>query len=299
MVDRGDFATLLRARRDRLHPAAVGLPAGPGRRASGIRREELAMLAGISVDYVVRLEQGRADRPSDQVVSALARALQLTESDREQLFVAAGLAPPLPSVVPTFVPPSIQRLIGRLPDVAVAVYAADWTVLSTNASWDSVHGSVSAPGLERNLLYRHFSGMSDRLVRQPGETDRFERAIVSDLRVTTIRYPDDPALRDLVARLGRLSARFSELWAAAEVAHHQTEHKTIDHPAVGPITLDCDVLSVPGADLHVVTFTAEPGSEDASRLDLARTLGAASATPSGASVGAAAPGGPTDRTDAR
>lgn len=232
------------------------------------------MLAGISVDYVVRLEQGRADSPSDQVVSSLARALQLSASDREQLFVAAGLAPPMPSTVPTFVPPSIQRLIGRLPDVAVAVYAADWTVLMTNAAWDSVHGRMPTAGLERNLLFRHFSGMSDRLVRQAGEADRFERAIVSDLRITTIRYPEDRALRELVARLQRLSERFRALWADVQVAHHQTEHKTVDHPVVGPITLDCDVLAVPGADLHVVTFTAEPGSEDASRLDLARTLGA-------------------------
>lgn len=264
---------LLRAWRDRLHPAAVGLPAGPGRRATGIRREELAALAGISVDYVIRLEQGRADSPSGQVVAAIARSLQLSEAEREQLHVAAGLAPPLPTDVPTFVPPSVQRLITRLGGVGVAVYAADWTQLSTNDAWDAIHGVLPATGRSRNLLWRHFTAMPDRLLRQQGETERFEAAMVSDLRIATIRHPDDRGLRRLVDDLAAASPRFASLWADVRVAHHQTEHKTILHPEVGPIELDCDVLTVPGADLRIVTFTAEPGSEDASRLDLARTLG--------------------------
>ncbi|MFZ7086716.1 helix-turn-helix transcriptional regulator [Curtobacterium sp. RRHDQ10] len=278
MATRGEFAVLLRAWRDRLHPTAVGLPAGPGRRASGIRREELAALAGISVDYVIRLEQGRADTPSGQVVAALARSLQLDEAEREQLFVAAGLAAPLPTSVPTLVPPSIQRLITRLGEVGVAVYAADWTLLSTNAAWDAIHGVLTGAGRERNLLWRHFSGAPERLVRVEAETARFERAIVSDLRIATIRYPRDPSLRRLVGDLVRISPRFAELWADVRVAHHQTEHKTILHPDVGPIALDCDVLSASGTDLRIVTFTAEVGSEDAVKLDLARTLGSSVVT---------------------
>lgn len=273
MTERGDFATLLRAWRDRLHPAAAGLPAGAGRRATGLRREELAALAGISVDYVVRLEQGRADRPSAQVVAAVARALQLSEGERDQLYVAAGLAAPLPTEVPAFVPPSVQRLVARMSDVAVAVCSADWTILTTNAAWDALHGAPPASGPDRNVVWRHFLGAPTRLREEPGETERFERAITADLRTTTVRYPHDRRLQGFIDELVARSPRFAGLWAEVGAAHHRTERKTIEHPAVGPVTLDCDVLGVAGDDLHIVTNTAEPGTEDASRFDLVRALG--------------------------
>ncbi|PZE78352.1 MULTISPECIES: helix-turn-helix transcriptional regulator [unclassified Curtobacterium] len=279
MTERGDFATLLRAWRDRLHPAAAGLPAGAGRRAAGLRREELAALAGVSVDYVVRLEQGRADRPSAQVVAAIARALQVSEGERDQLYVAAGLAAPLPTVVPTFVPPSVQRLITRMPDAAIAVCSADWTILTTNAAWDALHGAPPASGPERNVVRRHFLGSPTRLLREEGETERFEQAITSDLRTTTVRYPQDRQLQALIDELVAGSPRFAELWAQVGAARHRTERKTILHPTVGPVLLDCDVLSVSGEDLHIVTNTAEPGTEDASRFDLIRALGATGAAP--------------------
>ena len=163
MADRGDFAALLRAWRDRLQPAAVGFPSGR-RRTRGLRREEVAILAGLSVDYLVRLEQGRADRPSAQVVAALARVLQLSDLERDQLYIAAGLPAPLPSTVPTHIPGSVQRLLARLPDVAIGVYTTHWTLLTANAAWEALLGPVDR---ERNLILQQFTGTAVSVVGTP------------------------------------------------------------------------------------------------------------------------------------
>ncbi len=270
MTDRGDLAGLLRAWRDRLQPAAVGFPQGQ-RRTRGLRREEVALLAGLSVDYLVRLEQGRADRPSAQVVSALARVLQLSDLERDQLYAAAGLAAPASTLVPTLIPGSVQRLLARLPDVAIGVYDACWTLLTANDAWSVLLGPVD-PG--RNLVVQQFTRTGVTVVRGAEDEMRFQRALVSDLRRASIRYPADPAVTELVDHLRRVSPPFAALWAEATFVEHRSEAKTFVHPLVGPITLDCDVFSVVGTDLRIVTYTAVPGSEDASRFDLLRTVGA-------------------------
>ena len=274
MTERGELATLLRAWRERLQPAAVGYPAGQ-RRTAGLRREEVALLAGLSVDYLVRLEQGRADRPSAQVVASLARALQVTDAERDQLHLAAGLPAPAPSAVPTLIPASVQRLIARLPDVAVGVWTAHWTLLAANAAWRSLLGDV-APGV--NLIAAQFADRAPAVQWTPAEQEHHERALVSDLRAAVIRYPDDGSVRALLAEL-QGNARFAQMWAEGTVVEHRSQRKTFVHPLVGPVTLDCDVLTAHGTDLRLVTYTAEPGSEDASRFDLLRTLGTAAVTP--------------------
>ncbi len=230
------------------------------------------MLAGISVDYLVRLEQGRAERPSQQVVTALARTLQLSDDERDQLHIAAGVPVPSPTQVPTQVPASVQRLIARLPDVAIGVFAADWSMLSANDAFVSLHDAFP-PGRDGNLLWRHFVLGISRLVPDAAETERFERAIVSDVRTATIQYPKDEQLAALVHDLTKRSPAFAKRWSAVEAAHHRTERKIIDHPVVGLITVDCDVLTVEGSGVHIVTQTAEPGTEDASKMDLLRTVG--------------------------
>ncbi|MCZ2815210.1 helix-turn-helix transcriptional regulator [Modestobacter sp. VKM Ac-2984] len=274
MTDRGDVAVLLRAWRERLQPAAVGFPTGQ-RRTKGLRREEVALLAGVSVDYLVRLEQGRAERPSAQVVASLARVLQLSNPERDQLHLAAGLPAPLPSAVPTHIPASVQRLLARLPDVAIGVWTAHWTLLTANAAWRSLLGDMD-PGL--NLLVAEFTGTAPQVVWSEGDHERHERALVSDLRSALIRYPDDPSARAVLAEL-RANERFARLWAEGTIAEHRFQSKTFLHPLVGEVTLDCDVLTVIGTDLRIVTYTAEPGTEDASRFDLARTLGVAEVSP--------------------
>ena len=273
MADRGELATLLRAWRERLQPAAVGFPTGQ-RRTAGLRREEVALLAGVSVDYLVRLEQGRAERPSAQVVASLARVLQLSDLERDQLHLAAGLPAPLPSAVPTHIPASVQRLLARLPDVAVGVWTAHWTLLTANAAWVALLGPMR-PGL--NLVRAQFAGTAPQVVWEADEHERHERALVSDLRTALIRYPDDPSLRSLLGEL-QSSDRFAQLWAEGTVVEHRFQSKTFVHPLVGEVTLDCDVLTAIGTDLRIVAYTAEPGTEDASRFDLIRTVGLAEVT---------------------
>jgi transcriptional regulator with XRE-family HTH domain len=269
-----EFGQAVRRWRDRVSPDAAGLPAGGHRRAAGLRREELALLAGISVDYITRLEQGRASNPSGQVVEALARALRLSSTERAHLFRLAGLAPPGPEEVPTYITPSIQRLLDRLVGTPVAVYDVAWTLLVANPPWAALMGDPSGwRGNERNGVWRNFLGERSR-VRQTAEARRtLEESQVADLRTAAARYPTDQRLARLIAELRAQSPRFAQLWESGGVGRHEASRKTVDHPAVGAVTLDCDVLTVKGGDQRIMIYTAEPGTEDAERLALLIVLG--------------------------
>ncbi|TQS19034.1 helix-turn-helix transcriptional regulator [Microbispora hainanensis] len=257
----------LRRWRDRVAPENAGLPASGQRRTAGLRREELALLAGISVDYVTRLEQGRASHPSAQIVEALARALRLTDTERAHLFRLAGLAPPSPKTVPAHITPSVRRLLDRLDGTPVAVFDACWTLLLANPPYAALMGDPSEwRGDQRNAVWRHFLGPGGRTRHTPESLRAFEAALVADLRATADRYPADQRLRRLVADLRANSGRFAELWDSGAVSRHEAGHKIIDHPEAGPLTLDCDVLTVTGSDLRIMVYTAEPGTEDAERL---------------------------------
>jgi transcriptional regulator with XRE-family HTH domain len=274
-VQAGDgIGSYIQAWRHRLQPVDAGLPAGLSRRTRGLRREELASLAGISVDYLVRLEQGRATSPSTQVLAALSRALRLTIEERDHLYTVAGQAPPRRSAMIIHVPPSVQRLVDRLADLPVAVYDPAWTIITWNAAWAGLMGDPSAvSGRDRNLIWRAFTGKPTRVRKSDAEVGEFETNAVADLRRAAGTYPDDAGLRQLVGELRQASPRFAELWAERVVSTTRSNSKTIVHPEVGPITLDCDVLTVAGSDLRLVVYTAEPSSPDAERLRLARVIG--------------------------
>ena len=255
--------------RHRLQPGEAGLPVGASRRTRGLRREELASLAGISVDYLVRLEQGRATNPSPQVLAALSRALRLTVEERDHLYTVAGQAPPRRSAMASEVPPSVRRLVDRMADLPVAVYDPAWTLITWNAAWAGLMGDPPASGLDRNLIWRTFTTRTTRVRKTSGEADSFEINAVADLRRALGAYPDDPRLLRLVDELRQASPRFVKLWADRVVNTVGSNSKTIDHPGLGPITLDCDVLTVAHSDLRLVVYTAEPSSPDAERLRLA------------------------------
>lgn len=268
------IGSYIQAWRHRLQPADVGMPAGLSRRTRGLRREELALLAGISVDYLVRLEQGRATNPSTQVLAALSRALRLTIEERDHLYTVAGQAPPRRSAMTAHVPPSVQRLVDRLADLPVAVYDPAWTIIAWNAAWAGLMGDPSAvTGRDRNLIWRTFTGTSTRVRKNDAEADEFETSAVADLRRAVGAYPDDAGLRQLVDELRQASSRFAGLWAERVISTTSSNSKTIVHPDVGPITLDCDVLTVAGSDLRLVVYTAEPSSPDADRLRLVQVIG--------------------------
>ena len=271
-----EFGQAIRRWRDRLAPETVGVRVGDRRRAAGLRREELAGLASISVDYLTRLEQGRATSPSSQVVEALARSLRLSDAERELLFRLAGLAAPGRDLVATRITPSVQRLLDRLAHTPVAVYDAAWNLIVANQPYDALMGETTSwRGIERNAVWRHLIGPGNRTVHTPEELAHFQSLLVADLRMTAARYPADHELKRLVAELASQSSRFANLWESGEVGspQDQSRHKIIGHPDVGLIALDCDTLIVAGDDLRITVYTAEPGTEDAERLALAIVLG--------------------------
>ncbi|WP_405976023.1 helix-turn-helix transcriptional regulator [Streptomyces sp. NBC_00988] len=263
----------IRAWRERLSPSAVGLPSGRARRAAGLRREELAERAGMSVDYVVRLEQGRSTAPSAQVVASLARALQLTAVEREHLYRMAGLVPPNGEPIPDHLPSGVHRVLNRLGNVAVAVFAADWQLIWWNPGWAALLGDPSdKPPEQRNFARERFpigSGADVRvaswpvLVRNGAASDL---AIVSDLRRATGRFPHDVRLAELIGQLTAGNETFARLWASGTVGAHREDRKTVEHPGVGPVDVDCDVLTDGDSDLKIVILTAAPGSSDEAGL---------------------------------
>jgi transcriptional regulator with XRE-family HTH domain len=270
----------LRAWRDRLSPAAAGLPPGRVRRAKGLRREELADLAGISVDYVVRLEQGRFTTPSAQVVAALARALQLSQAERDHLFRLARLVPPADSEISDHVPPGLQRVLGRIGDgAAVAIFAADWQLIWWNRGWTALLGDPSStPPRLRNFARDTFPvvGEGPRLSLWPVTSlaqHSVEAAVVSDLRRATGRFPRSRRLADLIQALIASNERFAELWTAGVVGAHREDHKIVDHPLTGPIAVDCDVVNDGDGERKIVVLTAAPDSEDEMKLRLAVVSG--------------------------
>lgn len=270
--DTADLGPTLRAWRDRLSPAAVGLPTEVGRRARGLRRRELAELAGISSDYINRLEQGRVTTPSVQVVAALARALQLTDTERDHLYRLAGLNTPQKGEVNDEISLGLRRMLGRLGDVAVAVFAADWRMIWWSPGWAALLGNpASVPPALRNFAKDTFpvNGSTPRISQWP-VTSLFEASkeeeVVDDLRRATGRYPHSLRLSALVEELRGGNTRFAQLWAAGTVGVHRTDHKIVEHPTVGPITVDCDVLTDAEHEQKIVMLTTEPGSENEQRL---------------------------------
>lgn len=273
-MQRDELANCLRAWRHRLEPGDLGLPAGGRRRAPGLRREEVAQLTGVSVDYLARLEQGRATRPSPQVLDALARTLRLTDAERGHLYRVAGQALPADGHMNRYVTPSVQRILDRLTDTPVIVLDAAGHIVAWNAMATALLGDFSVMSeRERNIPWRFFTGGPSAVVRDEAEEQAAAADFVADLHDALGRHPRDPLLRNLVADLRAASERFEALWQQHPVAQQAAGRKTINRPLVGPVTLDCDVLRVTGSDLELIVYTAEPGTPAASALAMISTLG--------------------------
>ncbi|MFI5755089.1 helix-turn-helix transcriptional regulator [Streptomyces sp. NPDC051569] len=274
MTRHGELGTALHRWRDRIAPAEAGLPAGEPRRAPGLRREELAQLAGLSVDYIVRLEQGRATSPSVQVLTSLSRALRLSDPERRHLFLLAGQSPPALGQVSDLVPASVQRLLDQLAGTPVGVHDAAWNLITWNPLWAALLGDPSAvSGRGRNAAWQHFTGQPSRITHTPEQEARYEAAIVADLRAASVNYPTDVRLRFLIGELRRASSRFAGLWNSRIADFHDTDTRTVHHPDVGPVTVDCDTLTVPGCDLRIAAYSAVPGTAAADKLMLLDVIG--------------------------
>src|SRR4051812_40482286 len=203
-----ELGASLRTWRDRLAPADAGLPASRGRRAPGLRREEVAALAGLSVDYLARLEQGRAERPSPSVLGALARALRLDDRERAHLYRLAGHVAPGDGRIDAHLTPGVQRILDRLIDTPVLVCDAAWNPIAKNAMAVALLGDFSdLPPRERNIAWRAFCAPPSRVLHAADERAAFEQGIVFDLREATGRYPDDEGLAQTVRELRADSER--------------------------------------------------------------------------------------------
>ncbi|GAA4684460.1 helix-turn-helix transcriptional regulator [Pseudonocardia yuanmonensis] len=274
-VDRTELGRTLRAWRERLRPADLGLPAGTRRRTPGLRREEVAQVAGISVDYLTRLEQGRGPHPSDAVLGALGRALRLSTDERDHLFTLGGVRSPAPGTISAEPRPSLLRLMDRLTDLPVLLFNARTDVLAWNAMAAALLGDLSAvPPGERNMARLAFLGSGSRVVTDDAaERDRLDRALVSDLRSSSARYPDDPGLHRLIATLEKGSERFARMWAERTVRVRHGDRKRIRHPQVGDLMLDCDTLHDSFDDQMLLVYSAAPGTPEAEALALLRVIG--------------------------
>jgi transcriptional regulator with XRE-family HTH domain len=273
-VVQDELAGCLRAWRQRVSPAEVGLPAGGHRRVSGLRREEVAQLAGVSLDYLARLEQGRASNPSPSVLASLARTLRLSDAERSHLFRVAGAAEPGPGTIDRHITPSLQRLLDRLTDVPVMVVDVVGEIIAANPLANALLGDLSGTSRrERTIPWRHFNGMASRIVRTDAEHAEAQAAMVAELHDALGRFPNDQYLAALIEDLLSVSRTFAELWQQRPVALVPVRRKTFRHPEIGQITLDCDALAVTGTDLNVIVYTAPAGSPEAEALALLNAIG--------------------------
>jgi transcriptional regulator with XRE-family HTH domain len=270
---RSELGAYLTARRARVTPAEVNLPATGQRRVPGLRREEVALLAGVSADYYVRLEQGRERAPSAQVLHALAAALRLDEDGRLHLFRLAGLGPRArAAAVPGRVEPSLLVLMGAWPHNPAIVYNRAYDVLASNAIADALFHDWAH---SRNLMHVVFTDPAARAFYR--DWHDVARNSVAGFRLGHGAVPDDPRVRQVLTELLDTSPEFAELWARHDARGKALEHKRFEHRDVGPLTLTMqtfDVRSAPGQEL--VVYHAEPASPSSEALALLGSLAATS-----------------------
>lgn len=252
----------------------MGLASGARRRTPGLRREEVAALAGMSVDYYTRLEQSRGPHPSRQMLTALARALRLTDDERDHLFHLSGEEPPRRESPSGHVRPGLLLILDRLHDTPAQVVTDCGEVLAQNAMASALSGDVSdRPPRERNLVRRFFTDPTARTLFPPEDVAEHARSHVANLRAVAAARPDDPVPAALVAELRSRSAEFARLWESHEVAVRRASTKRFVHPVVGVLELDCEILLAPDHHQLLIVHTARPGTESYERLRLLRVLG--------------------------
>lgn len=273
-----ELGAFLRTRRDRIRPAEVGLPGGPRRRVPGLRREEVAQLAGLSADYYTELERGSAKngvQPSAQTLAALARALRLNEDERDHLFhLAERPIPPSVHGPSAHVQPALLGLMDRLSNTPARVITdLHETLVENDLAQNLLGKSPAHRGPAASFVYRWFSDPQAR-ERYPSEDHpHHSRVFVADLRAAAARRGRDAEVTNMVAVLRRCSQEFAALWDTHDVAVRRMDHKKIVHPTLGIIELDCcNLLSEDGRQ-RLLWFTAPPGSPAAEQLELLSVIG--------------------------
>lgn len=258
-LNRDELAAFLRAKRARKSPREAGLPEVGRRRTPGLRRQEVAQLAGISVDYYIRLEQARGPRPSRQVLSALARALMLNGDERDYLFRMAGEAPPQPVRPSREISPGIRHLLDSMPATPAYVVDAAYNVLAWNPLAVHFIGNLAGHA-DRNMIRWTFRRSPDDAMWDDESFLRFTQSTVADLRANYARYPGDPEIDRLVSEMLALSQQFAKMWDEYEVEVRGPMLKRVSHPQTGPLEFECQVLHIAETGQRLIAYCAAPGS---------------------------------------
>lgn len=272
-VDRAGLADFLRRRRAALQPADVGMAPGLRRRTAGLRREEVATLATMSTDYYARLEQQRGPQPSEQMLAAVARALRLTLDERDHLFRLAGHTAPTRANRSDHVSPGLMRVLDRLDTPAQVVSDSAETLVQNRLAVALLGDQTRFEGPARSGAYRWFTDPRERLTYPEADHDLQTNVLVANLRVSATRGGPDSRAAAVVDQLRQQSMEFERIWNRHDVTGRSDDTKTIVHPQLGPIQLQCQILFTQDQGQALLVFTATPGSEGHSKLQMLAVIG--------------------------
>jgi transcriptional regulator with XRE-family HTH domain len=257
-----------------LQPRDVGLLDGPRRRTPGLKREEVALLVGMSTDYYSRLEQQRGPQPSEQMVAAIARGLRLTPDERDHLFRLTGHNAPRRALSAQHVSPALMRVLDRLDDTPALVLSDLAETLAQNAMATALLGDETRfTGLAASAVYRWFTDTEARSRYPQRDHDHQSRIQVAALRASVSASGDSERGRAIVSQLLSESEEFATIWELHEVRNRFDDHKTLVHPEIGEIEVDCQALFTENLSQTLLVLTASPGSEAAEKLALLRVVG--------------------------
>ncbi|MCQ8774294.1 helix-turn-helix transcriptional regulator [Streptomyces telluris] len=274
MTDRTELGRFLRARREALRPADVGLVPGGRRRTPGLRREEVAMLANISTDYYERLEQARGVSPSESLLASLARSLRLSTDERDHLYAVAGYQPPQGPATDGYADPGLMHILDALKDTPAQIVDELGTVVLQNPMAAALLGPlVGLPGREGNGAWAWFTRPEVRGIYPEEEREAVGRLLVADLRSAVFRHGHHPAGQALVGELLKASTEFAALWELGEVATVRSCRKALLHPRAGRLDLQCDVVLSPNTGNRLFLYRPQPGTDAAERLAFLHVLG--------------------------
>jgi transcriptional regulator with XRE-family HTH domain len=275
MIDRAGLAEFLVRRRSALQPEDVGLPRGQRRRTSGLRREEVAALCHMSTDYYARLERERGPHPSEQMIASIAQGLHLSRHERDHLYRLAGHRPPVRGSGTDHISPGMLRILDRLTDTPAEIVTELGETLRQTPLGVALAGDLCRhTGPARSIGYRWFTDPAARGMHPPEDHEFYSRLYVSGLRgVLTLRGPESRAAR-YVELLTEQSEEFRALWSEHEVGIRPREIKRYNHPEVGSLELNCQILLDPDESHTLLVFTAAPGSESYEKLQLLSVVGA-------------------------
>ncbi|MFC9245642.1 helix-turn-helix transcriptional regulator [Streptomyces sp. NPDC057136] len=273
-MDRAQLADFLRTRREAMQPEDVGLPRGARRRSRGLRREEVALLAGMSTDYYARIEQQRGPVPSEPILAAIARALRLTLDERDHLFRIAGQHTPGHAPLTDHVSPGMMRILDRLADTPAQVLTAlDETLVQTRPAVALVGDDTRHTGLARSLIHRWFTDPHARRIYPEADHPLHSRAFTSDLRAAYTRQGPGSRAGEITDTLLAESEEFTTLWNRHEIGVRRPDTKRFAHPDLGTLELHCQTLLDPGQDQILLVYTAAPGTDNYDKIQLLSVLG--------------------------